>query len=106
MVDAGLIVLVSLVSPFRAERALARGLVQDGEFCEVFVDTPLTVAEGRDTKGLYRRARAGELPDLTGIGSPYEPPEHADVRIDTTGCAPEQAVELILPRLQVLGMLG
>ncbi len=72
MVDAGLIVLVSFISPFRAERRLAREILQDGEFVEVFVDTPLAVAEQRDVKGLYKKARAGELKNFTGIDSPYE----------------------------------
>ena len=75
MVDAGLIVLVSFISPFRAERALARAIVAADEFCEVFVDTPLAVAEQRDPKGLYAKARRGELPNFTGIDSPYERPE-------------------------------
>ena len=75
MADAGLIVLVSFISPFRAERRMARGLIGDGEFIEVFVDTPLAVAETRDPKGLYKKARRGELKNFTGVDSPYEPPE-------------------------------
>jgi bifunctional enzyme CysN/CysC len=75
MVDAGLVVLVSFISPFRAERQMARDLVGDGEFCEVHVDTPLAVAEERDEKGLYAKARRGELTNFTGIDSPYEPPD-------------------------------
>ena len=75
MVDAGLVVLVSFISPFRAERQLARDRVEDGEFIEVHVDTPLEVAEARDPKGLYAKARRGELTNFTGIDSPYEPPE-------------------------------
>jgi len=78
-VDAGLIVLVALISPFRAERSAARALFEPGEFVEVFVDTPLAVCEQRDPKGLYRRARAGQVPLFTGIDSPYEAPEHPEV---------------------------
>ena len=84
MTDAGLIVLVSFISPFRSERRMARELFDEGEFLEVFVDTPLEVAEGRDPKGLYAKARAGELANFTGIDSPYEPPEHAELTLDTT----------------------
>lgn len=79
MVDAGLVVIVSMISPFRSERRMARDLVNEGEFVEVFVDTPLAVCESRDPKGLYRRARAGELINFTGIDSPYEPPEAAEI---------------------------
>src|SRR5262249_40679744 len=81
MVDAGLIVLVSFISPFRAERNMARERVAAGEFVEVYVDTPLDVAETRDVKGLYRKARAGELANFTGIDSPYEAPEDPEVRL-------------------------
>lgn len=106
MVDAGLIVLVSFISPFRAERALARSLVGAGEFCEVHVDTPLDVAERRDPKGLYAKARRGELADFTGIGSPYETPEHPEVRVDTTALDPEQAAGVVLGKLREMGVLG
>ena len=105
MVDAGLIVLVSFISPFRDERRMARSLVQQSDFCEVFVDTPLGVAEQRDPKGLYKKARRGELPNFTGIDSPYEPPEHAEVRVDTTLAKPEDAAELIVARLRAMGVL-
>ena len=81
MVDAGLIVLVSFISPFRAERRFARGLFDEGEFIEVFVDTPLEECERRDAKGLYAKARAGRLPNFTGISSPYEAPEHPEVHL-------------------------
>jgi bifunctional enzyme CysN/CysC len=84
MVDAGLIVLVSFISPFRAERRMARELMGPNEFVEVFVDTPLAVAESRDVKGLYRKARAGELKNFTGVDSPYEVPEAPEIHIDTT----------------------
>ena len=95
MVDAGLIVLVSFISPFRAERQLARERVEAGEFVEVFVDTPLAEAEKRDVKGLYAKARAGELKNFTGIDSPYEAPESPEIRIDTTAMTPEDAAEMI-----------
>jgi len=102
MVDAGLIVLVSMISPFRAERRMARRLVADREFCEVFVDAPLDVAERRDTKGLYAKARRGELPNFTGIDSPYEAPEHPEVRIDTTRSSVDEAAALIVDALRAL----
>jgi bifunctional enzyme CysN/CysC len=95
MVDAGLIVLVSFISPFRAERQMARELMADGEFVEVYVDTPLAEAERRDVKGLYKKARAGELKNFTGIDSPYEAPEHPEIRLDTLALSPEQAAEQI-----------
>lgn len=100
MLDAGLIVLVSFISPFRSERAMARALVSEGEFIEVFVDTPLAVAEERDPKGLYRKARRGELKNFTGIDSPYEPPEQPELRIDTTAETAEQAAERIVAWLR------
>ncbi len=99
MVDAGLIVLVSFISPFRDERRMARELFDDGEFLEVYVDTPLALCEQRDPKGLYRRARAGEIPNFTGISSPYEPPEHADIHLPTAELSAEQSVELVTSRL-------
>jgi bifunctional enzyme CysN/CysC len=106
MADAGLIVLVSLISPFRAERRMARGLLEPGEFVEVFVDTPLAVAEGRDPKGLYKKARRGELRNFTGVDSPYEPPEAPEVRIDTTEIDPARAVDVILQQLRQAGIIG
>jgi bifunctional enzyme CysN/CysC len=105
MVDAGLIVLVSFISPFRAERRMARDLMGEGEFLEVFVDTPLAEAERRDVKGLYKKARAGELKNFTGIDSPYEAPEHAEIRIDTTSATPEAAAETIVAELEARGLL-
>jgi bifunctional enzyme CysN/CysC len=106
MVDAGLVVLVSFISPFRAERDLARSLVGDGEFVEVHVDTPLEVAEKRDTKGLYAKARRGDLANFTGIDSPYEPPEHPELRLDTTSTTPQQAAERVVDHLRERGVLG
>jgi len=100
MVDAGLIVLVSFISPFRAERRLARELLGEGEFVEVFVDTPLAEAERRDVKGLYAKARSGQLKNFTGIDSPYEAPENPEIRIDTTAMDAEQAAEKIFGWLE------
>ncbi len=105
MVDAGLIVLVSFISPFRSERRLARELVQQGEFFEVFVDTPIEEAEKRDPKGLYKKARRGELKNFTGIDSPYEAPEHPEIHLRTALYSPEQAAEQILNSLRDAGML-
>ena len=99
MVDAGLIVLVSFISPFRAERRMARDLFEPGEFVEVFVDTPLAVAEERDVKGLYAKARAGRIPNFTGIDSPYEAPENAELVLDTVHEAPEVLAEKVIARL-------
>jgi bifunctional enzyme CysN/CysC len=105
MVDAGLIVLVSFISPFRSERRMARELMQPGEFFEVFVDTPLEEAERRDPKGLYKKARRGELRNFTGIDSPYEPPEHPEIHLRTALQSPEDAAEQIMNRLREAGML-
>ncbi len=90
MVDAGLIVLVSFISPFRDERRMARERFAAGEFIEVFVDTPLEICERRDVKGLYAKARAGQIPNFTGIDSPYERPEHAELVLDTQSETSEQ----------------
>ena len=100
MTDAGLIVLVSFISPFRAERRMARARFDAGEFVEVFVDVPLAVAEARDVKGLYRKARAGLIPNFTGIDSPYEAPEHPELHLDAGAGDPEAMA------LQVLAHLG
>jgi bifunctional enzyme CysN/CysC len=99
MSDAGLIVLTAFISPFRAERHMVRRMVPEGEFFEIFVDTPLSEAEKRDAKGLYAKARAGELKNFTGIDSPYEEPEAAEIRIDTTKLTAEQAADLIVEEL-------
>jgi bifunctional enzyme CysN/CysC len=106
MADAGLIVLVSLISPFRAERRMARDLLGPGEFFEVFVDTPLEVAESRDPKGLYKKVRRGELKNFTGVDSPYERPEHPEVRLETTESTPERAVEILLQQLRHAGVIA
>jgi bifunctional enzyme CysN/CysC len=105
MTDAGLIVLVSFISPFRAERAMARGLMEPDEFMEIFVDMPMAEAEKRDVKGLYKKARAGQLRNFTGIDSPYEPPAKPELRIDTMSMTAEQAADAILELLRKRGHL-
>ncbi|MEO6103079.1 MAG: adenylyl-sulfate kinase, partial [Pseudoxanthomonas sp.] len=99
MAEAGLIVLVSFISPFRAERQMARALFEEGEFLEIFVDVPLALAEQRDVKGLYRKARAGQIPNFTGIDSPYENPEHAEVHLDAGSESPEKLAAQVLEKL-------
>jgi bifunctional enzyme CysN/CysC len=99
MTDAGLIVITAFISPFRAERQLVREMIAAGEFFEIFVDTPLANAESRDVKGLYKKARAGQLKNFTGIDSPYEAPVAPEIRIDTTHVTPEQAADLIVEEL-------
>ncbi len=99
LVDAGLIAIVSFISPFRAQRDCLRALFPAGEFFEIFVDTPLAECERRDPKGLYARARRGALKDLTGIDSPYEPPLTPEVHLQTTLQTPEECVEQILMAL-------
>lgn len=99
-VDAGLIVLVSFISPFRSERRVARELVEPGEFLEVYVDTPLEVCMARDPKGLYKRAQAGEIKNFTGLDSPYEAPEAAEIHVNTVDLTPEQAADQIIERLK------
>ena len=106
MVDAGLIVLVSFISPFRADREKARGIVEPDEFCEAFVDTSLAVAESNDVKGLYAKARRGELPNFTGIDSPYEVPENPEVRIDTSILSAEQAADAVIDQLRRMGAVS
>jgi bifunctional enzyme CysN/CysC len=105
MVDAGLIVITAFISPFRAERGMARALLAEGEFIEVFVDAPLEVAEERDPKGLYRKARRGEIKNFTGIDSPYEAPEAPEIHIDTMTVSAEDAVERILAALRRMGLI-
>ena len=102
MADAGLIVITAFISPFRADREMVRRMLPEGEFVEVFIDTPLDVAESRDVKGLYKKARSGELKNFTGIDSPYEAPVNAEVRIDTTKMSPEAAARTIRPRISEL----
>jgi bifunctional enzyme CysN/CysC len=99
MTDAGLIVITAFISPFQADREMVRAMLPEGEFLEVFIDTPLKVAEARDVKGLYKKARAGELKNFTGIDSPYEAPRTPEIRIDTTKLSPEEAADLIVDTL-------
>jgi len=100
MIDAGLIVLTAFISPFRAEREMARSLVGADEFLEIYVDTPLAVAESRDVKGLYRKARRGELSNFTGIDSPYEAPESPDLVVNTVECTADAAADAVIALLQ------
>ena len=106
MVDAGLIVIAAFISPFRAERAMARALLAEGEFIEVHVDTPLEVAESRDVKGLYKKARRGELRNFTGIDSPYEAPEAPELRVHAATCSAEEAAEQVIGKLRGLGLIA
>ena len=99
MADAGLIVITAFISPFRADREMVRAMLPESEFIEVFIDTPLSVAEERDVKGLYKKARAGDLKNFTGIDSPYEAPANPEIRIDTTSMTAEQAASLIVDTL-------
>ena len=103
MVDAGLIVIAAFISPFRSERRMVREMMEPGEFVEVHIDTPLALAEQRDVKGLYKKARAGELRNFTGIDSPYEPPENAEIHVDTTRLTPQQAADLIVETILAMG---
>lgn len=105
MVDAGLIVLTAFISPFRSDRDMARSLLPDGEFIEVFIDTPLEECERRDPKGLYRKARAGQLPNFTGIDSPYEHPLAPTVRLETIGSSAEACADLVIEYLAQAGFL-
>ena len=105
MTDAGLIVLTAFISPFRAERRMARELLDAGEFIEVFVDTPLADAEARDVKGLYAKARRGEIGNFTGISSPYESPEAPEIRIDTTSISAEAAASQVVDALRARGLI-
>lgn len=102
MTDAGLIVLTAFISPFRAERKMVREMLPDAEFIEIFVDTPLAVAEQRDVKGLYKKARSGQLKNFTGIDSPYEPPEKPEIRVNTVEMTPVEAAEYIIRQIMPL----
>ena len=95
MTDAGLIVIAAFISPFKSEREMVRNMVVDGEFIEVFIDAPLSAVEERDVKGLYAKARAGQLANFTGIDSPYEAPENPEIHIDTTQTSPDEAAQII-----------
>ena len=102
MTDAGLIVLTAFISPFRAERQMVRKMLPEAEFIEIFVDTPLEVAEARDVKGLYKKARSGKLKNFTGIDSPYEPPENPEIRVNTVEMTPAEAAEYIVRQIMPL----
>lgn len=104
MADAGLIVLVSFISPFRNEREMARGLMKEGQFIEVFVDAPLEICEARDPKGLYGKARRGEITNFTGIDSPYEAPENPEIILDTSKLSPDEAVDKLVAFLEKRGL--
>jgi bifunctional enzyme CysN/CysC len=106
MVDAGLIVITAFISPFRSERRLARSMVEDSEFVEIFVDATLASVEKRDPKGLYRKARRGELKNFTGIDSPYEVPETPELHIRTDSTTPEAAAARIIDYLRECGVLA
>ncbi len=105
MTEAGLIAIISFISPFKSERMMARSLHEEGEFIEVFIDTPIEVAEQRDVKGLYKKARMGELKNFTGIDSPYEKPTNNEVTIETTSLNPEDAVDKIIHFLDEKNLL-
>ena len=99
MNDAGLIVLTSFISPFESERLRARDIIGEDNFIEIYVSTPIEECEKRDVKGLYKKARSGDIPNFSGISSPYEPPENAHVEIDTTGKTVEESVDYIMEQL-------
>jgi bifunctional enzyme CysN/CysC len=105
-VDAGVIVLCSFISPFRAEREAVRSLLDTGEFIEIHVTAPLEVCEARDPKGLYAKCRAGQLPNFTGIDSPYEAPENADLVLDTTTAPATELAHRIVSLLQARGIVA
>jgi bifunctional enzyme CysN/CysC len=105
MTEAGLITLVSFISPFRSERRMAREMLPEGEFLEVFVDAPLEVCEQRDPKGLYKKARAGEIPNFTGIGSSYEPPEAPELHLRSDQASAQDLAGQVIGLLEARGML-
>jgi adenylylsulfate kinase len=105
-VDCGAVALTSFVSPYRADRDAVRDLMEDGEFLEVFVDTPVEICEQRDPKGLYAKARAGEIPNFTGISDPYESPENPELVIETASSTPEEAANAIIDMLQKRGKIS
>ena len=105
MTEAGLITLVSFISPFRGERRMARGILPEGLFLDVFVDAPIEVCEQRDPKGLYKKARAGDIPNFTGIGASYEPPEATERHLRSDQAGPEELVGQVICLLEARGML-
>jgi adenylyl-sulfate kinase len=100
MADAGLVVLASFISPYRADRSTVRALHPQGRFVEVFVDTPIEICEQRDIKGLYARARAGEIPDFSGVSAPYEPPESPELRVDTSTQTIAQCAQAVFDEIR------
>jgi bifunctional enzyme CysN/CysC len=102
-VDAGIITLVSFISPFRSERRMARELLKQGEFVEIFIDTPIELCMQRDPKGLYKRAAAGQIKNFTGIDSPYEAPEHAELTLKTANASAEELAEKVVAYLKAMG---
>jgi bifunctional enzyme CysN/CysC len=106
MADAGLVVITAFISPFRADRQMAREIVAPHPFVEVFVDTPLDECIRRDPKGLYAKAKAGEIPNFTGLDSPYEPPEEPELRISTVGQTADALAETLIETLRVRGIVG
>ena len=106
MLDAGLIVMTAFISPFRKDRQIVRDLVPVGEFVEIFCDAPLEVCEGRDVKGLYKKARAGQIPEFTGISSPYEAPQSAELVLDTARRSVEECAADVLAHLQKTGVFA
>lgn len=106
MIDAGLIVMTAFISPFRRDREVARGLVDEGDFIEIFCDAPLRVCEERDVKGLYRKARAGEIPEFTGISSPYEKPPAPELTVDTGNAGIDECIQAIMGYLHEHGYLA
>ena len=105
-IDAGLIALTAFISPFRNEREMVRNLVEEGEFIEIFIDTPLELCESRDPKGLYRKARNGEIKDFTGIDSPYEEPTAPEIHIKTDTLSVDAAADMVVAYLNEKGYLG
>lgn len=104
-VDSGTIVLSAFISPFEVDREQVRDLVQEDEFIEIFIDTPLAICESRDPKGLYKKARDGEIPNFTGISSPYEAPENAEIHINNDGISIDEASNLVIEYLKAKGYL-
>ena len=103
--DTGIITLTSFVSPYKKDRDHVRALMDDGDFIEVFIDAPLEVCEERDPKGLYKKARAGEILQFTGISDPYEPPENPELVIETAGCTPQEGALQIIQKLEEMGKI-
>jgi bifunctional enzyme CysN/CysC len=106
MADAGLVVICAFISPFRADRQMAREIAAPHDFIEVFIDTPLDECIRRDPKGLYAKAQAGELPNFTGLDSPYEAPENPEMRLGTVGASPEALADRLVETLRERGVIG